>query len=156
MRFGNTTGRRSHRGPLGPCTPRPTLTLQPGASALALTGPLHPGALRTHESLSTLDPKSREETLSAGLAPGKGQSGARKPSGSDLSLRHRERPAAAAGGEAEAVGRARQRVPTVGAGGSRFQLWASGWAAPRSPPVSYPDRMGRLPKLTLPPGPGQR
>lgn len=91
MRFGNTTtGRRSHRGPLGPCTPRPTLTLQPGASALTLTGPLYPGALRTHESLSTLDPKNREEMLSAGLAPGKGQPGARKPSGSDLSLRHRE------------------------------------------------------------------
>ena len=45
-RFGETTtGRRSHWGPLGPCTPRPTLgpctprptlALQPGAPALAL------------------------------------------------------------------------------------------------------------------------
>ena len=67
LRFGKTTGRRSHWGPLGPCTPRPTLALQTGAPALALTVAFVSwgwGPADTHKSLFALDPKNREEMLS--------------------------------------------------------------------------------------------
>ena len=105
-----------------------------GATVGGLPGPragagAQEQALGWHLGRDSLAPGSHQEQTSApGTASG---------------------PAATAGGEAETVGRAHHCFPTVGAGRSRQQLWASGWAAPRPPPISCLDRTGPLPKFAL-------